>query len=88
VGQYRSAVSGGEGEHLLEREVTTLSIESRKQLLEKVGITLTITEQQDDELWVKIGGDAGGGTFKMNFQIVTLLTLTLTWFCTLSADLQ
>jgi hypothetical protein len=46
VGQYRSAVSGGEGEHLLEREVTTLSIESRKQLLEKVGITLTITEQQ------------------------------------------
>ena len=46
VGQYRSAASGGEGEHLLEREVTTLSVESRKQLLEKAGITLTIPEQQ------------------------------------------
>ena len=25
-----------------------------------------------DELWVKIGGDAGGGTFKMNFQLVNV----------------
>ena len=25
-----------------------------------------------DELWVKIGGDAGGGTFKMNVQIVNI----------------
>ena len=46
VGKYRSAVSGGEGEYLLEREVTTLSVESRTQLLEKAGITLTIPEQQ------------------------------------------
>ena len=23
-----------------------------------------------DELWIKIGGNAGGGTFKMNFQIL------------------
>ena len=26
----------------------------------------------NDELWVKIGGDTGGGTFKMNFQIVNI----------------
>jgi hypothetical protein len=28
------------------REVTTLSVDSRKKLLEKAGITLTIPEQQ------------------------------------------
>ncbi len=26
------------------------------------------------EVWLKIGGDKGGGTFKMNFQIVNLPT--------------
>ena len=25
------------------------------------------------EIWIKIGGDKGGGSFKMNFQIATLL---------------
>lgn len=25
-----------------------------------------------DEVWVKIGGDKGGGSFKMNFQIVNV----------------
>ena len=25
-----------------------------------------------DEIWVKIGGDKGGGSFKMNFQIVNV----------------
>ena len=25
-----------------------------------------------DEIWVKIGGDKGGGSFKMNFQICNL----------------
>ena len=24
----------------------------------------------DDEIWLKLGGDKGGGLFKMNFQIV------------------
>ncbi len=24
-----------------------------------------------EEIWVKIGGDKGGGTFKMSFQVVT-----------------
>ena len=24
----------------------------------------------DDEVWLKLGGDKGGGTFKMSFQIV------------------
>ena len=24
----------------------------------------------DDEIWLKLGGDKGGGYFKMNFQIV------------------
>ena len=27
-----------------------------------------------DEIWVKIGGDKGGGSFKMNFQIVNTPT--------------
>jgi hypothetical protein len=27
-----------------------------------------------DEIWIKIGGDKGGGSFKMNFQIVNTLT--------------
>ena len=26
------------------------------------------------EVWIKIGGDKGGGTFKMNFQIVNIAT--------------
>ena len=26
------------------------------------------------EVWLKIGGDKGGGTFKMNFQIVNELS--------------
>ena len=26
------------------------------------------------EVWLKIGGDKGGGTFKMNFQIVNVAT--------------
>ena len=46
MGQFRNTVSGGEGEHLLEREVSTLGVESRKQLLEKAGITLTIPQEQ------------------------------------------
>ena len=27
---------------------------------------------QSDEVWVKFGGDTGGGTFKINFQIVNI----------------
>ena len=27
-----------------------------------------------DEVWIKIGGDKGGGMFKMNFQIVNTRT--------------
>lgn len=27
-----------------------------------------------DEIWIKIGGDKGGGSFKMNFQIANTLT--------------
>lgn len=27
-----------------------------------------------DEIWIKIGGDKGGGTFKMALQIVNVLT--------------
>ena len=45
VGQYRDVISGGEGNQLLEREVTTLGVESRRQL-EKAGITLTIPKEQ------------------------------------------
>jgi len=30
----------------------------------------------EEEVWVKIGGDKGGGSFKMNFQLCTL-TITL-----------
>ena len=26
----------------------------------------------EDEIWAKLGGDKGGGTFKMNFQIVNV----------------
>ncbi len=26
----------------------------------------------DDEIWLKIGGDKGGGSFKMNFQVVNV----------------
>lgn len=26
----------------------------------------------EDEIWVKIGGDKGGGSFKMNFQLVNV----------------
>ena len=46
VGQYRDVISGGEGNQLLEREVTTLGVESRRQLLEKASITLTIPKGQ------------------------------------------
>lgn len=28
----------------------------------------------EDEIWVKIGGDKGGGSFKMNFQILNIPT--------------
>lgn len=27
----------------------------------------------EDEIWVKLGGDKGGGTFKMNFQVCNVL---------------
>ncbi len=27
-----------------------------------------------EEVWLKVGGDKGGGTFKMNFQIVNVAT--------------
>ena len=26
-----------------------------------------------DEIWIKLGGDKGGGTFKMNFQIANVI---------------
>lgn len=26
----------------------------------------------EEEVWVKIGGDKGGGSFKMNFQVVNI----------------
>ena len=31
-----------------------------------------------DEIWIKIGGDKGGGSFKMNFQIANTLPMQST----------
>jgi hypothetical protein len=42
VAAAQNWISGGEGAQLLEKEITTLSVESRRQLLQKAGITVNV----------------------------------------------
>lgn len=75
---HRNFASGGEGDAQLQDEVKACSPVERELIvaeLQKAGVKVGSLFWHDGaipqgEIWLKLGGDKGGGTFKMCFQIV------------------
>ncbi len=49
-----------------------IASENKLRALSKELIKVEVVPE--NEIWIKIGGDKGGGSFKMNFQICNVLT--------------